>query len=87
MKETDEIKKKIFQIAAVTDRGQRLNKLIAPVYQDKLIEMDDLIESLKIYSSEISEESLSGEWELIYSNVELSCSTPFFFTNEKELNN
>ena len=44
MKETDEIKKKILQIAAVTDRGQRLNKLIAPVYQDKLIEMDDLFE-------------------------------------------
>ena len=66
MKETDDIKKKIFQIAAVTDRGQRLNKLIAPVYQEKLIEMYDLIESLKIYSSEISEESLSGEWELIY---------------------
>ncbi len=73
MKETDEIK-----IAAVTDRGQRLNKLISPIYQDKLIEMDDLIESLKIYSSEISEESLSGEWELIYSNVELFRSSPFF---------
>ena len=82
MKETDEIKKKIFQIAAVTDRGQRLNKLIAPVYQDKLIEMDDLIESLKIYSSEISEESLSGEWELIYSNVELFRSSPFFLAIE-----
>ena len=87
MKETDEIKKKIFQIAAVTDRGQRLNKLIAPVYQDKLIEMDDLIESLKIYSSEISEESLSGEWELIYSNVELFRSSPFFLAIEKGLNN
>ena len=87
MKETDEIKKKIFQIAAVTDRGQRLNKLIAPVYQDKLIEMDDLIESLKIYSSEISEESLSGEWELIYSNVELFRSSPFFLAIEKALNN
>ncbi len=87
MKETDEIKKKIFQIAAVTDRGQRLNKLIAPVYQEKLIEMDDLIECLKIYSSEISAESLSGEWELIYSNVELFRSSPFFLAIEKALNN
>ena len=52
MKETDEIKKKIFQIAAETDRGQRLNKLIAPVYQEKLIEMNDLVESIKIYSSQ-----------------------------------
>ena len=85
MKETDEIKKKIFQIAAVTDRGQRLNKLIAPVYQEKLIEMDDLIESLKIYSLEISEETLSGEWELIYSNVELFRSSPFFLAIEKAL--
>ncbi len=87
MKETDEIKKKIFQIAAVTDRGQRLNKLIAPVYQEKLIEMDDLIESLTIHSSEISEESLSGEWELIYSNVELFRSSPFFLAIEKALDN
>jgi len=87
MKEIDEIKKKIFQISAVTDRGQRLNKLIAPVYQEKLNEMDDLIESLKIYSSEISEESLSGEWELIYSDVELFRSSPFFLAIEKALNN
>jgi len=87
MKETDEIKKKIYQISAVTDRGQRLNKLIAPVYQEKLKEMDDLIESLKLFSSEISEESLSGEWELIYSNVELFRSSPFFLAIENALNN
>ncbi len=86
MKETAEIKKKIFQIAALTDRGQRLNKLIAPVYQEKLNEMDNLIESLKIYSSEISEQSLSGEWELIYSNVELFRSSPFFLAIEIALN-
>ena len=86
MKETDEIKKRIFQIAALTDRGQRLNKLIAPVYNEKVNEMDDLIESLKIYSSEISEQSLSGEWELIYSNVELFRSSPFFLAIETALN-
>ena len=41
MKETDEIKKKIFQIAAVIDREQIQKKLIAPVYQEKLIKMND----------------------------------------------
>ena len=86
MQETDEIKKKILQISAVTDRGQRLNKLIAPVYQEKSREMDDLIESLKVYSSEISEQSLSGEWELIYSNVELFRSSPFFLAIEEAIN-
>ena len=35
MTDIEEIKKKIYQIAAITDRGQRLNKLIAPMYQDK----------------------------------------------------
>ena len=86
MQEIDKIKKKIFQIAAVTDRGQRLNKLIAPIYQEKLNEMEALIESLKKYSSEISEQSLSGEWELIYSNVELFRSSPFFLAIEESLN-
>ena len=86
MRETDEIKKKILQISAVTDRGQRLNKLIAPVYQEKSREMNDLIESLKVYSSEISEQSLSGEWEVIYSNVELFRSSPFFLAIEEAIN-
>ena len=35
MEGIDELKKQIYQIAAVTDRGQRLNKLIAPTYQEK----------------------------------------------------
>ena len=87
MNGTDVIKKKIYQISAITDRGQRLNKLITPGYEEKLNEMHDLIESLKIYSSEISEKSLSGEWELIYSNVELFRSSPFFLSIEKAFNN
>ncbi len=82
-----ELKKKIYQIAAVTDRGQRLNKLIAPMYQEKLNEMDILISSLENFKTEVSEESLSGEWELIYSNVELFRSSPFFLAIEKALNN
>ena len=87
MREIDEIKKNIYQIAAVTDRGQRLNKLIAPMYKEKFNEMEKMIGILKDFSSEISEESLSGEWELIYSTVELFRSSPFFLAIEKALNN
>jgi len=87
MKELEEIKKNIYLTAAVTDRGQRLNKLVAPMYQDKLNEMEVLIEKLKSFSKEITEESLSGEWELIYSNVELFRSSPFFLAIEKAFNN
>ena len=67
MKEIGEIKSNIFKIAAVTDRGQRLNKLISPVYEEKANEMDELIDDLKDFSFEISEKLLSGEWELIFS--------------------
>ncbi len=87
MQELNEIKKNIYQIAAVTDRGQRLNKLVAPIYTEKLYEMEGLIDTLKDFSFEISEESLSGEWELIYSTVELFRSSPFFLAIEKALNN
>ena len=87
MRDINEIKKNILHIAAVTDRGQRLNKLIAPMYREKLIEMEKLIENLKYFGSEISEEALSGEWELIYSTVELFRSSPFFLAIEKSLNN
>ena len=48
--------------------------------------MEALIEGLKIYSSEILEQSLYGEWELIYSNVELFRSSPIFLAIEEALN-
>ena len=83
----DELKKKIYQIAAVTDRGQRLNKLVAPVYQEKSKEMEEIIMNLEKFKSEVSEEKLSGEWELIYSTVELFRSSPFFLAIEKALDN
>ena len=86
MTDIEEIKKKIYQIAAITDRGQRLNKLIAPMYQEKLKEMEKLIKSLENLNMEVSEEKLSGEWELIYSTVELFRSSPFFLAIEKALN-
>ena len=47
MKEIGEIKSNIYKIAAVTDRGQRLNKLISPMYEEKANEMDELIDNLK----------------------------------------
>ena len=87
MQSIDELKKQIYQIAAVTDRGQRLNKLIAPMYQEKSKEMEELIKSLESFKYDISEEKLSGEWELIYSTVELFRSSPFFLAIEKALNN
>ena len=86
MTDIEEIKKKIYQIAAITDRGQRLNKLIAPMYQEKSKEMEKLIKSLENFNMEVSEEKLSGEWELIYSTVELFRSSPFFLAIEKALN-
>ena len=86
MIDIEEIKKKIYLIAAITDRGQRLNKLIAPMYQEKLKEMEQLVNDLEKQNSELSEEKLSGEWELIYSTVELFRSSPFFLAIEKALN-
>ena len=86
MEDIFEIKQKIYQIAAITDRGQRLNSYVAPIYQEKLKEMEELIKSLKCFKFEISEEKLCGEWELIFSTVELFRSSPFFIAIEKALN-
>jgi len=87
MNEKFVIKEKILKIAAITDRGQRLNNLIAPVYQDKILEMKGLIKDISSFNNEISEEILSGEWELIFSNVELFRSSPFFLAIEKAFDN
>jgi len=86
MQDIYEVKKKIYQISAITDRGQRLNPFVSPMYQEKLKEMAQLVNDLEKQNSEISEEKLSGEWELIYSTVELFRSSPFFLAIEKALN-
>ena len=86
MQDIYEVKKKIYQISATTDRGQRLNPFVSPMYQEKLKEMEQLVNDLEKQNSEISEEKLSGEWELIYSTVELFRSSPFFLAIEKALN-
>ena len=81
------IKEKIYKISAKTDRGQRLNKLIAPIYQENLKEIRSLTKELIAFNSEINEEKLNGDWELIFSDVELFRSSPFFLAIEKALNN
>ena len=86
MQDIYELKKKIYQISAITDRGQRLNPFVSPMYQEKLKEMEQLVNDLEKHNSAISEEKLSGEWELIYSTVELFRSSPFFLAIEKALN-
>ena len=83
----EKIKNKIYKLSALTDRGQRLNKLISPIYLEKLTEINKLINDLKDYSDPISEELISGDWELIFSNVELFRSSPFFLAIEMALNN
>ena len=85
--EKKEIKEKIYKISAKTDRGQRLNKLIAPMYQENLKEIRSLTKELIAFDSEINEEKLNGDWELIFSDVELFRSSPFFLAIEKALNN
>ena len=87
MKDKEFLKKEIYKLSALTDRGQRLNKLIAPLYQEKLSDINNLIEELKTHDDEITEEILNGEWELIFSNVELFRSSPFFLAIENALGN
>ena len=78
MEERKQLKTLIYQVAAATDRGQRMNSMIAAMYKDKLEEMNKTIEILVPLSEEITESSIEGEWELIYSSVELFRSSPFF---------
>ena len=87
MNNKEKLKQKIYKLSALTDRGQRLNKLISPIYQEKLTEMYETINYLKEHSEQITEEIISGEWELIFSNVELFRSSPFFLAIENALNN
>ena len=81
----EEIKQEIYKLSAITDRGQRLNELISPIYKEKVNEINKCINELKEYSEPITEQSISGEWELIFSNVELFRSSPFFLAIENAL--
>ena len=83
----EKLKQEIYKLSALTDRGQRLNKLISPIYPERLTEINKLINDLKGYSDPISEELICGDWELIFSDVELFRSSPFFLAIENALNN
>jgi len=85
MEEKRRIKEQIYKISASTDRGQRLNKLIAPVYQEMNHKIESLVEDLAKYNTVFNEKSVDGEWELIFSNVELFRSSPFFLAIEDAL--
>ena len=37
MQDRKDLKALIYQVAAATDRGQRMNAMIAPMYQNKLV--------------------------------------------------
>jgi len=83
--EAEAIKQKILQVAALTDRGQRLNTLVADTYQEKRTQIADLATQLEPMSKDITEEALEGEWELAYADVELFRSSPFFLAIERAL--
>ncbi len=87
MKDKKDLKGLVYKVAAATDRGQRMNVMIAPMYQEKSVEMEKLVDELVPQSNEINHKSVEGEWELIYSSVELFRSSPFFLAIEKALNN
>ena len=52
-----------------------------------MIEMEQLVEEIVPSTKEITESSIEGEWELIYSLVELFRSSHFVLAIEKALNN
>ena len=80
-----DLKGRILQIAALSDRGQRLNTLVAPVYQELRTEMKNAADKLCAMSFTVNEKALAGEWELVYSDVELFRSSPFFLAIEQAL--
>jgi len=84
---TEDLKTQMLTIAALTDRGQRLNTLIAPTYQEKRDDMESLVEQLRSRGCTVTQEALAGEWELVYASVELFRSSPFFLALEEALNN
>ncbi|KAK3272902.1 hypothetical protein CYMTET_18829 [Cymbomonas tetramitiformis] len=83
----DTLKTQIIQIAALTDRGQRHNKLVSNAYTAEENHMKTLVNELVEYPCSIDEAALEGEWELVYASCELFRSSPFFLAIEKALKN
>ena len=71
MKDRKDLKALIYQVAAATDRGQRMNAMIAPMYRNKLEEMKKLVEDLQPLSDEITQSSIEGEWAVSYTHLTL----------------
>ena len=61
MLDKEKLKKEIYKLSALTDRGQRLNKLISPIYQEKLNELNNHVNNLKGFCEPITEDIISGE--------------------------
>lgn len=86
--EVSDVRSRILQVAALTDRGQRLNLLVAAQYQEKRALMAGLVAALEAAqpAGAVTEAALAGDWELIFSDVELFRSSPFFLAIEEALN-
>eukprot|EP00239_Pterosperma_sp_CCMP1384_P000874 CAMPEP_0197850984 /NCGR_PEP_ID=MMETSP1438-20131217/16933_1 /TAXON_ID=1461541 /ORGANISM="Pterosperma sp., Strain CCMP1384" /LENGTH=297 /DNA_ID=CAMNT_0043464431 /DNA_START=214 /DNA_END=1107 /DNA_ORIENTATION=+ len=81
------IKDRMLKIAALTDRGQRHNPVVSAAYREKEDDMRRLVGVLSEEPHTVTEESISGEWELVYSTCELFRSSPFFMAIEEAFNN
>jgi hypothetical protein len=78
------LKRRILQLSALTDRGQRHLKLVSNAMADRAEMMRALIDTLVALPPRgpITPEALAGEWELVYASVELFRSSPFFLAIE-----
>eukprot|EP00959_Pyramimonas_sp_CCMP1952_P403445 8453691-Pyramimonas_sp.AAC.1 len=72
-------------VQSLTDRGQRHNKLVSNAYTAEEERMKELVVELVKNECTISEQTLQGEWELVYASVELFRSSPFFLAIEEAL--
>jgi len=87
-----DVKERVLKLAALTDRGQRTNALVAETFQEEKVEMRRLCEQLAASASASAlpppeaRESVAGAWDLVYSDVEVFRSSPFFLAVEAALN-
>eukprot|EP00798_Chlamydomonas_sp_ICE-L_P001778 gene1778-33197_t len=77
------LKRKIFQVAALTDRGQRHNRLVSNAYEEERVMMETLLATLCSTEHKVTADAMSGEWEIVYATCELFRSSPFFLAIEE----
>eukprot|EP00903_Cladosiphon_okamuranus_P007604 g7375.t1 len=76
-----DVKAKVLQLAAVTDRGGMADPGVSNAYLRSKDDMRLLVESLaklEPVNKRITPAELSGRWELLYTTVELFRASPFF---------